>query len=65
VFTPVGLSAGSTGALHHLLGWQALNLLAAPGLALVAAIVLLRVGVRPAPAGLPQAARSRRPDVEA
>lgn len=53
VFTTVGISASAAGALHHLLGWQTLNLLAIPGLALVAAIVLFRVGVRPAPTGLP------------
>jgi MFS family permease len=42
----VAVSASSAGALHHLIGWQAMNLLAIPGLALVAAILLFRAGPR-------------------
>jgi MFS family permease len=42
----VAVSASSAGALHHLVGWQAMNLLTVPGLALVAAILLFRVGPR-------------------
>ena len=42
----VAVSASSAGALHHLIGWQAMNLLAIPGLVLVAAILLFRAGPR-------------------
>jgi MFS family permease len=55
VFTTVAVSASSAGALHHLIGWQAMNLLAVPGLVLVAALVLFGSGARPLPRG--QAAR--------
>lgn len=48
VFTAVGLSASAAGALHYLLGWQALNLLVIPGLLLVAALLLARAGLAPA-----------------
>jgi MFS family permease len=44
VFTTVGLSASASGALHYLLGWQALNLLVLPGLLAVAALLLAAVG---------------------
>jgi MFS family permease len=47
VFTAVALSASSAGALHHLLGWQALNLLVIPGLLLVAALLAARAGLVP------------------
>ena len=53
VFAAVSISATASGALHHLLGWQALNLLVVPGLLLVAGIALARPGARPAPGGLP------------
>lgn len=42
VFTTVGISASASGALHHLIGWQALNLLVVPGLLIVGALVLFR-----------------------
>jgi MFS family permease len=45
IFTTVAVSASSAGALHHLLGWQAMNLLAVPGLLLVAAVILFRAGL--------------------
>ncbi|HEX6013094.1 MAG TPA: MFS transporter [Geminicoccaceae bacterium] len=45
IFTTVAVSASSAGALHHLLGWQAMNLLAVPGLLLVAAAILFRAGL--------------------
>jgi MFS family permease len=44
VFTTVAVSASSAGALHHLIGWQAMNLLTVPGLLLVAAVILFRAG---------------------
>lgn len=47
VFTTMSLSASSAGALHYLLGWQALNLLVIPGLLLVAALLLVRAGLVP------------------
>ncbi len=40
LFTSVTLSAGSSGALENLLGWQTLNLLTLPGLVLVATVTL-------------------------
>jgi predicted MFS family arabinose efflux permease len=51
VFTTVAVSASSAGALHHLLGWQAMNLLAVPGLVLAATLVLFGAGARPVPGG--------------
>lgn len=50
IFTTVGISASSSGALHHLIGWQALNLLVVPGLLLAAGMLLLRANARPAAA---------------
>ncbi len=40
LFTSVTLSASSSGALENLLGWQTMNLLALPGLLLVALVTL-------------------------
>jgi MFS family permease len=52
LFGCVTASATLSGALHALLGWQAMNLLALPALLLVGMMVLLRPGTpRLAPAG--------------
>ena len=51
IFTTVAVSASSAGALHHLLGWQAMNLLAVPGLLLVAANPVPRRARDVGPAG--------------
>ena len=42
MFTLVGASATSAGALHHLLGWQLMNLAAVPALLLVLVVLFLR-----------------------
>lgn len=39
IFTMVGLSASLSGALHHLIGWTAMNLLVVPGLILAASML--------------------------
>ncbi len=44
IFTSMAVSATSAGILHHLLGWQVMNLLALPGLALVLGILWLSHG---------------------
>lgn len=41
LFTSVAASATSAGALHDLLGWQTMNLLALPGLLLLIGVVLV------------------------
>lgn len=51
LFTSVSLSATGAGALHGLLGWQTLNLLALPLLALVAVVALAAERRGPAVAG--------------
>jgi hypothetical protein len=56
VFTTVAISASAAGALHHLLGWQAMNLLVLPGLLLVAALVAVRAGLVSRPPGRRSAA---------
>ncbi|MFO1035291.1 MAG: MFS transporter [Geminicoccaceae bacterium] len=43
IFTFVGISATSSGALHQLVGWTGLNLAVLPGLLLVGALVLVRL----------------------
>ena len=53
IFTTVGVSATLSGVLHDLVGWQAMNLMALPGLAAVALLVLKAT---PAPAPRPAAA---------
>jgi MFS family permease len=40
IFTTVGVSATLSGVLHELVGWQAMNLMALPALALVALLLL-------------------------
>ena len=49
----MGVSATLSGVLHDLVGWQAMNLMALPGLASVA---LLLLKATPAPAPRPAAA---------
>jgi len=46
VFTAVAVSASSAGALHHLLGRQAMNLIAAPGLVLVLALAAVQASAK-------------------
>ncbi len=50
LFTSVTLSASSSGALENLLGWQTMNLLALPGLLLVATVTLAAMRRREVPA---------------
>ncbi|MDF1585886.1 MFS transporter [Marinimicrococcus flavescens] len=48
VFSSVAASASFSGLLHELVGWHVMNLLALPGLILVAALVILHQRSRPA-----------------
>jgi hypothetical protein len=52
IFASVAVSASSSGILHHALGWTVMNLIALPGLLLVA-VLLLAAQLRQAAAGQP------------
>jgi MFS family permease len=52
IFASVAVSASSSGILHHALGWTVMNLIALPGLLLVA-VLLLAAQQRGAAAGQP------------